>query len=143
MPLRVTHVSTIITGGTGRFVGLKGGGERASATSGGIGRIIEEQVWELPSRPRKLGTPVTLVAAVRREWRKGSWMAPRRGNKIQIFQTEPVPQATLEVLGLPFQAHALGSFAEGGNVDEHGNRCVGLATGVRKGGLSSLQTRLA
>ncbi len=30
-----------------------------------------------------------------------------------IFQTEPVPQATLEVLGFPFRAHALGFFAEG------------------------------
>jgi hypothetical protein len=44
----VTHVSTIITGGTGSFVGLKGGGERAGAPGG---RIIEEQVRELPSVP--------------------------------------------------------------------------------------------
>ena len=44
-PPSVTHVSSIITGGTGRFVGLKGGGERAADASGGI---IEEQVWELP-----------------------------------------------------------------------------------------------
>src|SRR6266851_1589886 len=43
----VFHISTIITGGTGRFVGLKGGGERASAS----GTLIEEQVWELPSVP--------------------------------------------------------------------------------------------
>ena len=43
----VFHISTIITGGTGRFAGLKGGGERASAP----GTIIEEQVWELPSVP--------------------------------------------------------------------------------------------
>ena len=43
----VFHISTIITGGTGRFAGLKGGGERASAP----GTIIEEQVWELPSAP--------------------------------------------------------------------------------------------
>src|SRR6266849_9976713 len=48
-PLHVAHVSTIITGGTGRFVGLKGGGERASAS--GPERSIEEQVWELPSVP--------------------------------------------------------------------------------------------
>jgi hypothetical protein len=48
-PIHVAHVSTIITGGTGRFVGLKGGGERASAS--GPDRIIEEQVWELPSVP--------------------------------------------------------------------------------------------
>jgi hypothetical protein len=47
-PLHVTHVSTIITGGTGRFVGLKGGGERAGS---GPGAIIEEQVWELPQVP--------------------------------------------------------------------------------------------
>ncbi len=47
-PLHVTHVSTIITGGTGRFVGLKGGGERAASEPGAI---IEEQVWELPSVP--------------------------------------------------------------------------------------------
>jgi hypothetical protein len=47
-PLTVTHVSTIITGGTGRFVGLKGGGERATS---GPGAVIEEQVWELPSVP--------------------------------------------------------------------------------------------
>ena len=46
-PPFVIHESTIITGGTGRFVGLKGGGERADAS----GRIIEEQVWELPSAP--------------------------------------------------------------------------------------------
>jgi hypothetical protein len=46
-PPFVTHVSTIITGGTGTFVGLKGGGERASAS----GRVIEEQIWELPSVP--------------------------------------------------------------------------------------------
>ncbi len=46
-PPFLTHISTIITGGTGRFVGLKGGGERASAS----GRLIEEQVWELPSVP--------------------------------------------------------------------------------------------
>jgi hypothetical protein len=50
-PPFVTHESTIITGGTGRFVGLKGGGERTSAASGGIGRLIEEDVWELPSVP--------------------------------------------------------------------------------------------
>ena len=50
-PPFVTHESSIITGGTGRFVGLKGGGERAADASGGIGRIIEEQVWELPSVP--------------------------------------------------------------------------------------------
>ncbi len=43
------YVSTIITGGTGRFVGLKGGGERAIAS--GPDRTIEEQVWELPSVP--------------------------------------------------------------------------------------------
>ena len=48
MPSHVTHVSTIITGGTGRFVGLKGGGERAASAPGAI---IEEQVWELPSVP--------------------------------------------------------------------------------------------
>ena len=48
-PLHVAHVSTIITGGTGRFVGLKGGGERAIAS--GPDRTIEEQVWELPSVP--------------------------------------------------------------------------------------------
>jgi hypothetical protein len=48
-PLSVTHVSTIITGGTGSFVGLKGGGERAASNPGG--RIVEEQVWELPSVP--------------------------------------------------------------------------------------------
>jgi hypothetical protein len=48
MPLRVTHVSTIITGGTGSFVGLKGGGERAASTPGAT---VEEQVWELPSVP--------------------------------------------------------------------------------------------
>ncbi len=48
-PFSVTHESTIITGGTGRFVGLKGGGERAASFPGG--RIIEEQVWELPSVP--------------------------------------------------------------------------------------------
>jgi hypothetical protein len=47
-PPDVSHVSTIITGGTGRFVGLKGGGERAGSFPG---RIIEEQVWELPSVP--------------------------------------------------------------------------------------------
>jgi hypothetical protein len=47
-PPSVTHVSTIITGGTGRFVGLKGGGERAGQHPGAI---IEEQVWELPSVP--------------------------------------------------------------------------------------------
>ncbi len=47
--LHVAHVSTIIIGGTGRFVGLKGGGERASAS--GPDRIIEEQVWEVPSVP--------------------------------------------------------------------------------------------
>jgi hypothetical protein len=46
-PPSVTHLSTIITGGTGRFLGLKGAGERASAS----GRIIEEQVWEVPSVP--------------------------------------------------------------------------------------------
>src|SRR5229473_659046 len=46
-PPFVTRESSIITGGTGRFVGLKGGGERAADASGGIGRIIEEQVWEL------------------------------------------------------------------------------------------------
>ena len=46
-PLSVIHESTIITGGTGSFVGLKGGGERAIAS----GRQIEEQVWELPSVP--------------------------------------------------------------------------------------------
>jgi hypothetical protein len=50
-PPFVTHESSIITGGTGRFAGLKGGGERAADASGGIGRIIEEQVWELPSVP--------------------------------------------------------------------------------------------
>jgi hypothetical protein len=50
-PPFVSHESTIITGGTGRFVGLKGGGERAADASGGIGRLIEEQVWELPSVP--------------------------------------------------------------------------------------------
>jgi hypothetical protein len=50
-PPFVIHESTIITGGTGRFVGLKGGGERAAIGSGGIGRIIEEDVWELPSVP--------------------------------------------------------------------------------------------
>ncbi len=50
-PPFVTRESSIITGGTGRFVGLKGGGERAADASGGIGRIIEEQVWELPSVP--------------------------------------------------------------------------------------------
>jgi len=49
MPLHVAHVSTIITGGTSRFVGLKGGGERAIAS--GPDRTIEEQVWELPSVP--------------------------------------------------------------------------------------------
>jgi hypothetical protein len=43
----VFHISTIITGGTGRFAGLKGSGERASAS----GTIIDEQVWELPSVP--------------------------------------------------------------------------------------------
>jgi len=48
MPRHVTHVSTIITGGTGRFVGLKGGGERAGS---GPGAVIEEQVWELRSVP--------------------------------------------------------------------------------------------
>jgi len=48
-PFHVTHVSTFITGGTGRFVSLKGGGERASAS--GPDRSIEEQVWELPSVP--------------------------------------------------------------------------------------------
>ena len=48
-PLSVTHVSTIITGGSGSFVGLKGGGERAASNPGG--RIVEEQVWELPSVP--------------------------------------------------------------------------------------------
>jgi len=48
-PLHVAHISTIITGGTGRFVGLKGGGERASAS--GPDRSIEEQVWELPYVP--------------------------------------------------------------------------------------------
>ncbi len=47
-PLHVTHVSTIITGGTGRFVGLKGGGERAASAPGAT---VEEQVWELPSVP--------------------------------------------------------------------------------------------
>src|SRR5712692_2447018 len=46
-PLSVIHESTIITGGTGSFVGLKGGGERAIASP----RQIEEQVWELPSVP--------------------------------------------------------------------------------------------
>jgi hypothetical protein len=46
-PPLVTHVSTIITGGTGRFLGLKGAGERASDGS----RTIEEQVWELPQDP--------------------------------------------------------------------------------------------
>ena len=46
-PPFVTHESTIITGSTGRFLGLKGGGERTSA----FGRLIEEQVWELPSVP--------------------------------------------------------------------------------------------
>ena len=44
----VAHVSTIITGGTGRFLGLKGGGEKALSFPGAI---IEEQVWELPSVP--------------------------------------------------------------------------------------------
>ncbi len=48
-PPFLTHISTIITGGTGRFVGLKGGGERAIAS--GPDRTIEEQVWELPSVP--------------------------------------------------------------------------------------------
>jgi hypothetical protein len=48
-PFHVAHASTIITGSTGRFVGLKGGGERASAS--GPDSIIEEQVWELPSVP--------------------------------------------------------------------------------------------
>jgi len=47
-PPDVSHVSTIITGGTGSFVGLKGGGERAGS---GPGAIVEEQVWELPSVP--------------------------------------------------------------------------------------------
>ena len=47
-PPSVTHVSTIITGGTARFLGLKGGGERAGS---GPGATIEEQVWELPSVP--------------------------------------------------------------------------------------------
>src|SRR5229473_4581378 len=51
-PLHVAHVSTIITGGTSRFVGLKGGGERAIAS--GPDRTIEEQVWDA-LRPRKLG----------------------------------------------------------------------------------------
>jgi hypothetical protein len=46
-PPFLNHISTIITGGTGTFVGLKGAGERASAS----GRLIEEQVWELPSVP--------------------------------------------------------------------------------------------
>jgi hypothetical protein len=44
----VTHISTIITGGTGGFAGLKGGGERATSLPGAI---VEEQVWELPSVP--------------------------------------------------------------------------------------------
>ncbi len=48
VPPDVSHVSTIITGGTGRFVGLKGGGEKARSFPGAI---IEEQVWELPSVP--------------------------------------------------------------------------------------------
>ena len=47
-PLTVTHISTIITGGTGSFAGLKGGGERATSVPGAM---IEEQVWELPQIP--------------------------------------------------------------------------------------------
>jgi hypothetical protein len=47
-PFSVAHVSTIITGGTGRFLGLKGGGERAGSNAG---KGVEEQVWELPSVP--------------------------------------------------------------------------------------------
>jgi hypothetical protein len=48
-PPFVSHVSTIITGGSGRFAGLKGGGERATASPPAV--VIEEQVWELPSVP--------------------------------------------------------------------------------------------
>ncbi len=47
-PLTVQQESTIITGGTGRFLGLKGGGEKAASFPGAI---VEEQVWELPSVP--------------------------------------------------------------------------------------------
>ncbi len=50
-PPDLSHASTIITGGTGRFLGLKGGGERAASANGPGTRIIEEQVWELPSVP--------------------------------------------------------------------------------------------
>jgi hypothetical protein len=38
-PPFVTHESTIITGGTGRFVGLKGGGERAASPSAELAEL--------------------------------------------------------------------------------------------------------
>jgi hypothetical protein len=78
-PLHVAHVATIITGGTGRFVGLKGGGERAIAS--GPDRTIEEQVWELPSvpenwDPRRSGSrcPRSVTDLSRRESSKLSGM---------------------------------------------------------------------
>ncbi len=51
-PPFVTHESTIITGGTGRFVGLKGGGERASDASGGIGRLKKNRFGNCPPSPK-------------------------------------------------------------------------------------------
>ena len=48
-PLFVFRESTIITGGTGRFVGVKGNGSDSGAeASDGIGIAQEEEVWVLP-----------------------------------------------------------------------------------------------
>jgi len=48
-PPFVFRESTIITGGTGRFVGVKGNGSDSGAeASDGIGIAQEEEVWVLP-----------------------------------------------------------------------------------------------
>lgn len=47
-PINIDRTSMFITGGTGRFEGLKGGGSRTVNSIGGTGSFIDEQVWELP-----------------------------------------------------------------------------------------------
>ena len=51
-PLNIDRTSMFITGGTGKFAGLSGGGSRSVNSTDVGGSFIDEQVWVLPGNPQ-------------------------------------------------------------------------------------------
>jgi hypothetical protein len=49
-PINIDRTSMFITGGTGRFAGITGGGSRTVNSIAGSGSFIDEQVWVLPEK---------------------------------------------------------------------------------------------